>query len=126
MDMARIVDEAADELEGIRKAIRAGLDDVKAPGLVEPTDAEFMEWVQSMAGEGDPMAIPPAEPGKYPPIPMIDPDGAPVVISPWIAMLDAKVQPPSPNAGKPLVDGGAEILARMERIERKLVSDAVR
>lgn len=118
MNIAKIVDEAAEDAQSIRMAIRAGLDDMQAPGLVEPTDAEFMAWVQSMAGAGDPSLGIPA--GKYPPIPMIDPMGRPVVMSWWLAHLDAKAQPPSERAGKPLVDGGEAILQRMARIQRKM------
>ena len=105
MDVKRIVDEAYDEAEGVRAAIRAGLEEIDAPGLVEPTDAEFMAWVQTMAGAGDPELG--VEPGKYPPTQITGPDGQQFVASPWLTMLE-------------FVSGGDEVLARMARIQKKV------
>ena len=48
---------------------------------------------------------------KYPPMPMISPDGVPLVASPWIASLA-------------YVEGGKQIVDRMLRIQRKGERDA--
>jgi hypothetical protein len=105
MDITRIVDEAASDLGGIRKAVRAGLDEITVAGLAEPDDDTFMAWVASMAGAGNPeLGI---APGKYPPVAMIAPDGAPIMVSPWLESMN-------------YVDGGESVVARILRIQRKL------
>ena len=107
MDISKIVDAAASDLGGVRQAVRAGLDEIKVAGLAEPDDDTFMAWVASMAGAGNPeLGI---APGKYPPVPMIAPDGAPLMVSPWLESMN-------------YVDGGDAVLARMLRIQRKQAS----
>jgi hypothetical protein len=108
VDVAKIVRDAAASLEQTRKAIRAGLDEIDAPGLEEPDDATFMAWVQTMAGAGDPAVG--LEPGQYPPIPLVSEDGREYVASPWLEALQ-------------FVDGGDDILNRIARIQRKIESE---
>ena len=94
IDVREVVVEVKHRLDADRKAIREALTDgPPPPGLVAPTDEEFMTFIGGMLGE-------------YPPEPMIDPQGVGIVESPWILALA-------------YVEGGKQIIDRLLRIQRK-------
>ena len=100
IDVREVVVEVKHRLEAGRKAIREALTDgPPPPGLVAPTDEEFMTFIGGMLGQ-------------YPPEPMVDPDGMTILASPWIAAL-------------PFVAGGTQIVDRILRVQRKGERDAV-
>ena len=100
IDVREIVAEVKERLEADRKAIRERLEDGPAPpGLAEPTDEEFMTFVEGMLK-------------KYPEELIIMPDGRPIMASRWITAL-------------PYVEGGKQIVDRVNRIQRKGERDAM-
>jgi hypothetical protein len=101
IDVREVVVEVKHRLDADRKAIREALTDgPPAPGLVAPTDEEFMEFVGGMLG-------------KYRPEPILDPNGVWIVESPWILALA-------------YVAGGKQIVDRILRIRKKAeATDAV-
>lgn len=96
VDYAHVVQIAQGNLAERRKALRAHLDhEGRPPGLVKVDDVTFMAAVDAMRQQ-------------YPPIQVRTPLGDVVTESPWILML-------------PYVDGGKDVLARIEAIQRKMV-----
>jgi len=100
IDVREVVVEVKHRLDADRKAIREALTDgPPPPGLVAPTDEEFMAFVEGMIAQ-------------FPPEEIITPEGVPVVESRWIVAL-------------PYVAGGKQIVDRLLRIQRKESSNGI-
>lgn len=79
-----------------RKALRSHLEHSgRPPGLVRVTDEVFMAAVEAMMAQ-------------YPPRPIMTPYGTEIAASTWVVHLA-------------YVDGGKDVLARIESIQRKMV-----
>lgn len=97
VDYENVIKIAKGNLDARRKALREHLaQSPRPPGLVKVDDATFMAAVDAMIQQ-------------YPAIPLRTPGGAEVVESPWILMLA-------------YVDGGKDVLARIESIQQKMVT----
>lgn len=120
LDPNRMAQEVADRLEAHRMALRENIEGIPVPaGMRRLTDDQFVEFMLGKLREWPPMPLT---------IPIVDKDGDPVlgpdgqpaqelaVVSPFMLMLAAKKQKPSPNAGEPLIEGGEAILARWEKL----------
>ena len=96
VDYENVIKIVKGNLDARRKALRSHLEHSgRPPGLVKVDDATFMAAVQGMIDQ-------------YPPVQARTPGGAVVVESPWILHL-------------PYVDGGKDVLARIESIQQKMV-----
>jgi len=69
------------------------------PGYIDPDAATFMAWYESMLEQS-------------PPVPMVLPDGRPVVASPWATALG-------------MAKGGPEIVRRYTRLAQKRLESEV-
>lgn len=97
IDIRAVVQEAQDRVDADRKAIRAALEQGPPPPGLEPVDdSTFLAFVEGMMAQ-------------FPPEPMVTPEGAVIVESPWMVMC-----------GLDNVAGGKQIVDRVLRIRRKM------